>query len=207
MIQTLTVRQNGEPEIVEIAWVFIRINYLWYFVYVRQKFIIYFRHDSSSQVYQKLANSLILPLLVPVFAVAVGNFISVWTRARKRTKSYVFNRRRFRFWKFLPHLIYFCAVFTFTFSHHNFSDVIILIVTCPMVFWSISLLLRKPLKMDDSRYVDDAFKWTVGMFRNNFKYALVMTFPFYLYPIIYFYRYCRILIGWAKIYVLFCILK
>ena len=118
-----------------------------------------------------------------------GNLYSIFkARHRKNGKSYIFNRRSYRFWRFIPHTIYFCAVFTFTFSHHHFADTILLVVTCPMIFWCISILLRPKLGLDRLRKIAVCSEYLKTLFNEHLKLTIFLTTAFYLYPLISLYR-------------------
>lgn len=147
-------------------------------------------------MFDKITNSLALPILFVIVSIAVQNVIcllkSTWNR---KGKSYIFRRRNYRFWRFLPHLIYFCAIFTFTLSHHNYPDLLLLLVTCPMIFWCFALLLRQPLQMDHFRRVEFASDWWREFFNRHVTGAVMLSTAFYLYPVISLYRNVILFIG------------
>jgi len=164
VIQSLTIRQRGDPDTVLTS------------------------HESNSVAFRKITNGLIPPILVVVLLVALTHVISILKSRRIARKSYVFNRRSYRFWRFLPHLVYFGAIFCFTLAHHTYPDLLILLVTSPLIFWSAALLLRKPLEMDTTRSFVLVTDWLKHFVDRHLVYAIVLSTAFYMYPVIGLYR-------------------
>lgn len=126
-------------------------------------------------IFARLFNGCMYTITIPIVAIAlvsIASFFKGFFR-KKHKLAFVHNRRYNLLRRILPHYIYLSIMLIFAHFHGQLTDLLLLLITCPVIFWNFVFLIQKRINMNQMDQFGLVTNWIKIFSKQNFNISVV----------------------------------
>ena len=102
---------------------------------------------------------------------------------QKHKLASVHNRRYNLLRRILPHYIYLSIMLIFAHFHGQLTDLLLLLITCPVIFWNFVFLLQKRVNMNQMDQFGLVTNWIKIFSKQNFNISVIFVIVISIRPL------------------------
>jgi len=136
-------------------------------------------------VFAGLFNVCMYAITLPIVAIAlvsIASFFKGFFR-QKHKLAFVHNRRYNLLRRILPHYIYLSIMLIFAHFHGQLTDLLLLLITCPVIFWNFVFLLQKRVNMNQMDQFGLVTNWIKIFSKQNFNISVIFVIVISIRPL------------------------
>ena len=136
-------------------------------------------------VFAGLVNVCMYAITLPIVAIAlvsIASFFKGFFR-QKHKLAFVHNRRYNLLRRILPHYIYLSIMLIFAHFHGQLTDLLLLLITCPVIFWNFVFLLQKRVNMNQMDQFGLVTNWIKIFSKQNFNISVIFVIVLSIRPL------------------------
>ena len=136
-------------------------------------------------VFAGLFNGCMYAITLPIVAIAlvsIASFFKGFFR-QKHKLAFVHNRRYNLLRRILPHYIYLSIMLIFAHFHGQLTDLLLLLITCPVIFWNFVFLLQKRVNMNQMDQFGLVTNWIKIFSKQNFNISVIFIIVISIRPL------------------------
>ena len=136
-------------------------------------------------VFAGLFNVCMYAITLPIVAIAlvsIASFFKGFFR-QKHKLAFVHNRRYNLLRRILPHYIYLSIMLIFAHFHGQLTDLLLLLITCPVIFWNFVFLLQKRVNMNQMDQFGLVTNWIKIFSKQNFNISVIFVIVLSIRPL------------------------
>ena len=136
-------------------------------------------------VFAGLFNVCMYAITLPIVAIAlvsIASFFKGFFRQKHKLAS-VHNRRYNLLRRILPHYIYLSIMLIFAHFHGQLTDLLLLLITCPVIFWNFVFLLQKRVNMNQMDQFGLVTNWIKIFSKQNFNISVIFVIVISIRPL------------------------
>ena len=126
-----------------------------------------FRFSTFAGLFNGCMYTITLPIVI-IALVSIASFFKGFFR-KKHKLAFVHNRRYYLLRRILPHYIYLSIMLIFAHFHGQLTDLLLLLITCPVIFWNFIFLLQKRINMNQMDQFGLVTNWIRVFSKQNFN--------------------------------------
>lgn len=135
-------------------------------------------------IFAGLFNGCMYAITLPIVAIAlvsIASFFKGFFR-QKHKLAFVHNRRYNLLRRILPHYIYLSIMLIFAHFHGQLTDLLLLLITCPVIFWNFVFLLQKRVNMNQIDQFGLVTNWIKIFSKQNFNISVIFVIVISIRP-------------------------
>ena len=120
--------------------------------------------------------------IVAIALVSIATFFKGFFR-KKHKLAFVHNRRYYLLRRILPHYIYLSIMLIFAHFHGQLTDLLLLLITCPVIFWNFIFLLQKRINTNQMDQYGLVTNWIKIFSKQNFNISVIFIIVISIRPL------------------------
>ena len=140
-----------------------------------------FRFSTFAGLFNGCMYTITLPIVI-IALVSIASFFKGFFR-KKHKLAFVHNRRYYLLRRILPHYIYLSIMLIFAHFHGQLTDLLLLLITCPVIFWNFIFLLQKRINMNQMDQFGLVTNWIKVFSKQNFNISVIFIIVISIRPL------------------------